>query len=132
MGIVVTIAMLLGLIMALPKSCGPLSTISNSAQFIHAASLLLVAMGSWNSLWYGLRNLDLFWGMAGLVSGIIMILVGIIQLADQTEKPVANWLQNLSSFLRPFRAILFVGLLASFLLYAVTLIQLNLGYPIIG
>jgi hypothetical protein len=32
----------------------------------------------------------------------------------------------------PLRIVLLLGLLAGFLLYSVTLVQLNLGYPIIG
>ena len=131
MGIVVTIAMLLGLVMSLPKSCGPVTAIRNNPQILHVTALLLIALGMWNSLWHGLRHLNYFWGIAGLISGVFMVLVGILLLAETKEKPVAGYLQALSHYLSPFKLFLLAGLLASFLLYAITLIQLNLGYPII-
>jgi len=92
--------------------------------------MLSIAMGLWNSLWYGVRHLGSFWGHAALATGVVMLFAGIILwLEDKVEtSPALAALLCKTSFMRwP----VVVGLLAGFLLYAVTLIQLNLSYQII-
>ncbi len=129
MGIVVTIFMLSGLLVISPwpkLSLGMLRTNSNVVNFI--ASGLLLA-GLWNSLWHGLRYLDHFWGLAALVSGFFMVMTAVLIFVDYGKK---TGLQKIYSFIKPLSLLWVIGLFASFLLYAITLIQLNLGYPIIG
>jgi hypothetical protein len=77
-----------------------------------------------------LRHLDSFWGQAALVSGLLMMVTGMLVLrAQQVAIPSAAAGPPPP---RAWRIALLLGLLASFLLYGVTLVQLNLGYPIIG
>jgi len=92
--------------------------------------LLLLALGLWNTAWYGLRHLGSFWGNAALVTGIVMLLAGFILLVESKPQhpPV---LLAVYQKLKLLRLPIFIALLASFLLYVITLIQLNLGYAII-
>ena len=91
---------------------------------------VLMSAGLWNIFWYGARHLTSFWGNAAVVSGAIMLLAALLILGE--KKPVASkWLLAFSNWIKPFRSLIVMGLVLSFLLYAVTLIQLNLGSPII-
>lgn len=127
MGIVVCISMLLGLLMFTPKAW-----ITNKSlvkwQFIIAVQLYL--FGVWNAAWYGIQHLGSFWGMAALVSGLAMILSGIL-LAVESRDEKSKFIISFYQLIKLIRSLTVVALLASFLLYAVTLIQLNLGVPII-
>ncbi|MEO0368621.1 MAG: hypothetical protein AAF197_07525 [Pseudomonadota bacterium] len=107
MGIVVATAMFLGLI-AFWRS--------KQDSFNKVATYCLFIFGGWNTLWYGVQNWSQFWGVAALVSGLVMLSAAAI-----LQRPTD----------RSLKTIVLVGLMASFLLYAVTLIQLNLGLPII-
>jgi len=127
MGIVVTIAMLLGLVVLRPTPWRDGASENGDLRFVVFTSATLLLTGLWNALWYGLRNLDSFWGVAALVSGIIMILAAMIIFLESGEPVVAD-----STWVGSIRSLVVWALAACFLLYAVTLVQLNLGYPIIS
>ncbi|MEM7360180.1 MAG: hypothetical protein AAF431_13850 [Pseudomonadota bacterium] len=132
MGIVVCVSMLIGLLGFMPMPWRENQGNSVPAQSIlgriqSVAPLLLAIMGAWNALWYGLRNLGSFWGNAGLLTGLIMMMAAVLLNKANT----GSLLALIYRVLNPLRVLVFVALLASFLLYLVTLIQLNLGYPII-
>lgn len=117
MGTVVTIAMLFGAIalFAADKLSNPLR------RGIGVAVLLL---GLWNALWYGLRHLGEFWGHAALASGIAMLLAAALILIE-------TGMLRMATPPRAVRLIIIVALLASLLLYGITIIQIGLGYEII-
>ncbi|MFT4629587.1 MAG: hypothetical protein ACI9WC_002044 [Arenicella sp.] len=134
MGIVICVAMALGLIAFMPMPWRePDSEISGQGSLLSKiksiAPVVLVTAGAWNTLWYGLQNAASFWGKAGLITGLVMILSAVLLTTQLNQNKIITFLYNI---LKPFRLPLFVTLLASFLLYLVTLIQLNLGLPIIS
>jgi len=113
MGIVVALVMLVGLVVMVRKNTQAVTT--------KAVALLLLIGGFWNALWYGLRNLSDFWGLAGLVSGIVMVLAAVylwLSLSGNQQKTA-------------IKVLLVCALGACFALYFITLLQLNLGYEII-
>lgn len=125
MGIVVSIAMLAGLCIFLINPVSIFRSLpSNNFKVHFLVGFFLGAAGLWNAFWYGLRNVDSFWGQAALVSGLIMLvsaLVVLMSLRRPAEIVERRW----------FHWLLIAGLLASFLLYATTLVQLNLGIQIL-
>lgn len=134
MGIVVCIAMALGLIAFMPMPWRePDENLSDkdsvTGKLRSFAPLGLAAAGAWNTFWYGLQNSASFWGMAGLITGVVMMLSAVVLTTQGNSNKL---IARLYAILNPFRVPLFVALLASFLLYLVTLIQLNLGLPIIS
>jgi len=129
MGIVVTFAMLLALLVLLPQ----IKQRIKPEYGVFAGRFLLLA-GLWNALWFGLRHLPIFWGQAALVSGLVMVLAAILILKDYKDallfsQKIASSIYNLLS---PLRVVIIFVLLMSFLLYAVTLIRLNLGMSILN
>lgn len=133
MGIVVTLFMLLALLMVSPLkwlSFGQLKSNQGLASFIGVGLLLT---GLWNALWHGLRYLHDFWGIAALVSGIFMVTVAIIILNRHASTMVTKLPAITSAYklINPLSALCILGLFLSFMLYAITLIRLNLGLPII-
>lgn len=107
MGIVIAVIMLLGTLALL--------NVRWKSNFV---SIALLSGGLWNALWYGLRHADSFWGNASIITGLLMVLAaihlfGVIKLPKGLAKICA------------------LCLTAGFLLYSVTIIQLNLGCPII-
>lgn len=134
MGIVVAVFMLLGLLMLSPwdkLSLGAKRYKPSTANFIGTGLLLT---GLWNSLWHGLRYIEYFWGIAGLVSGTFMVLVAIMIIKQFGTNILSTLgiIKTLDGVIRPFKILCLIGLLFSFLLYSITLIQLNLGLPILG
>jgi len=128
MGIVVCIAMLLGVIMFMPKPWRPSTPVNKFILRIQQVTpVLLMAIGSWNCLWYGLRHIGSFWGLVAVVSGVTMVLAGLV-LSTQSNAGEHGLKHTIQRILRAPRIPVFMVLLASFLLYLVTLIQLNLGY----
>jgi len=124
-GIVVTVAMLAALCVFIVK---PISIFRKpsfknvKAHFLIGVFLLIA--GVWNALWYGAQHLSQFWGQAAFISGLIMAVSAVVILTSLRrpgEVVARRW----------FHWLLIVGLLLSFLLYAITLIQLNLGMEII-
>ena len=132
MGIVVCIFMLLGLLLLSPLAFLNIKPLLAKPIILWIARLLGL-MGLWNSLWYGLQNWQSFWGIAAIVSGISMILAAILILVDQQDpwfyKKTA--IKAIHKLTKTLSVVILLVLLVSFILYAVTLIQLNLGYPII-
>ena len=132
MGIVVCVAMLIGLFgfMPMPWRADQANSVpaqSPLGRLQSVAPLVLATMGAWNALWYGLRHLGSFWGNTGLVTGLIMLMAAVLLNKTNT----GSLLTLIYRVLQPLRVLVFLALSASFLLYLVTLIQLNLGYPII-
>ncbi|MEH6358150.1 MAG: hypothetical protein V7745_04120 [Pseudomonadales bacterium] len=132
MGIVVCITLLLGLLSFLQnwRTKKQPSTTRPTGVVLAAAPQLLLAMGLWNVGWYGLRHLGSFWGNAALFSGVTMLLAGLLLYVESKRQTPASLLAVYRA-LKPLRLVIITALLASFLLYAITLIQLNLGYAII-
>ena len=134
MGIVICLAMALGLIAFMPMPWRePDTQVSDERSFLSKvrsfAPIVLATAGAWNTFWYGLQNTASFWGKTGLITGLIMMLSAVVLTSQLNQSKI---LARLYKILNPFRIPLFVTLLASFLLYLVTLIQLNLGLPIIS
>lgn len=128
MGIVVTIAMLLGLVVLIPLTKG----VFKSHQVIFIGRFLLLA-GLWNALWFGLRHLGVFWGLAAIVSGLAMVMAAVLMI-KQNQDPLFSRSQIVSGaykVLKPFKPVIIALVIASFGLYAITLIRLNLGLAII-
>jgi len=90
-------------------------------------SLSLVILGAWNLLWYGLRHFGEFWGWSAIISGLAMILAAVIIFRERSD-PVGSSTSTLGAV----RGLVVITLAVSFILYAVTLIQLNMGLPILG
>lgn len=112
MGIVIAVVLLIGAI-ALGSAQFAKRRITNEI-----ASYLLLIGGLWNAVWYGLRHLGSFWGNASIITGVLMVLAALSLFRFITLASVN-------------RKLLALGLLAGFALYAITIVQLNLGYPII-
>ena len=133
MGIVVTIFMLLGLLMVSPLTWLSFDAKRQNIALANFIGLGLLLTGLWNSLWHGLRFLQDFWGLAALVSGIFMIMVAIIILNRHASTMVTKLPAITSAYklINPLSALWILGLVLSFMLYAITLIRLNLGLSII-
>jgi len=126
MGIVVAVAMLFGLIVLRPTPWRADDVISVDLRIVVFTSVLLSITGAWNFAWYGLRHLDDFWGIAALVSGGAMILSAVIIFLERGDPTGVGM-----TWVKAIRPAVIWTLAGCFILYAVTLIQLNLGYPII-
>lgn len=129
MGIVVTIFMGLGLLLLLPAGADWLERRAPGRGIEKAIVYGLLLAGLWNGLWHGLRHLDDFWGLAALLSGACMVAAALLlRGARGATRPTGDvhWWRRTAT------GVASAGLFASFLLYAVTLIRLNLGLPIIG
>lgn len=113
MGTIVTVCMLIGLLFAAPYAVSsklkPLPSI-----FAWLVGAIVFTAGGWNTFWHGLRNLTNFWGLAALISGVFMM-VTAIYIMQLKAMPVG---------LLRIRAIVLLGLLICFLLYATTIARL--------
>lgn len=121
MGIVVCLAMLLGLVMLRPSPFNAKHRVNFNAEFKRIVWLALGVLGFWNAL-YGLLKISGFWCFMSVVSGLAMVLAAGL-IASEQEDNVADRSKVENAI------ILALGI--SFLVYAVTLIQLNLGYSIL-
>lgn len=122
MGIVVCLTMLLTLAVLRPSPWnGSLSDRSNLG-FFTAVAIASAIFGAWNVI-YGLRYLFSFWGLAALLSGLLMLCASLVLVIERSSGGNVQPLARLA---------LVVGLAIFFLLYAITLIQINLGLPYIG
>ena len=121
MGIVVCLAMLLGLVMLRPSPFNAKHRVDFNANFKRIVSIALGALGLWNAL-FGVFAISGFWSVMSIVSGIAMVLAAAVIVRDQTE--------NSGESSNAENGIILV-LAICFLVYAVTLIQLNLGYAIL-
>ncbi len=134
MGIVVTVFMLLGLLMASPWVPPGLRVLRTSPALVDKLACGLLLAGLWNALWHGLRHLGEFWGQAALVSGFLMVAVALLLLVehggDFWRKQAAAGRAHRA--LKPLAPALVLGLALCFCLYAVALVRLNLGLSIPG
>ena len=134
MGIVVTVFMLLGLLLVSPFCFFSLKRYREKQGLVTFIGFGLLLSGLWNTLWFGLSNPLIFWGQAALVSGVFMVAVACLIIGSHYKgnEKVLGFFRSISRRLESLRLLLILGLLASFLLYLITLIRLNLGYPILG
>lgn len=101
--------------------------VSFDPRFRQIVWIMLGMLGVWNVL-YGLFKIDGFWFFMSLVSGLAMVLAaGVIASDGGSNQNDSNEGQPRS--LGENSIVFILGL--SFLVYAVTLIQLNLGYAIL-
>ena len=113
MGTIVTVCMLAGLLFSVPyATSSKLKPLPGILGWLVGA--VVFTAGGWNTFWHGLRNLTNLWGLAALISGVFMMItaVYIMQL-----KSIPAWLIRI-------RAIVFLGLLICFVLYATTIARL--------
>lgn len=122
MGIVVTIVMFLGIIFLLKPYAN---------KYTSAVAVLLIVFGGWNALWHGVRHWQEFWGVAALVSGTFMLFAALLLLARSKPALLCHYAVFSDNTVTWFRRGIVLGLMLHFLLYFITLVQLNLGYPII-
>lgn len=127
MGIVVTLAMLFGLIVLRPTPWRDENAKVQNPGFVTFTITALTVFGLWNFLWYGLRHLGDFWGWAAIVSGASMVAAALIVFVERESSSDSS-----NSRLIAARSPVIGVLAISFLLYAITLVQLNMGLPIIG
>lgn len=76
MGTIVTVCMFAGLLFAsrLPL----LNAVERLPIWVrHSVGILVFAAGAWNVFWHAIRHLTEFWGIAALVSGALMMVVGL-------------------------------------------------------
>jgi len=113
MGTVVTACMFIGLIFAsrLP-GLNMLQRLPLWARSIPA--LLVFAAGAWNVFWYAIQHLTEYWGIAALISGLLMMLTAVF-IVDESRLPNA---------LRKARPIILLLLLGCALHYAITIYRL--------
>ena len=110
MGIVVAIALLFGVL--------ALFSVQRLARQKWLV-ILLALTGAWNVHWYGLQHIGEFWGWIALASGATMMMSSIVlHKGSQAYSSLVLWLLRFA-------------MLGFLLLYVVTIIQLNLGYPIL-
>lgn len=110
MGTVVTVCMLLGLVFGLltliwPRAHGLVS---------RGVGVLVLFAGAWNVFWYWLRHPTQYWGIAALVTGLLMIFTAYYLLADA----------RVTTFLRKAKPVVLVMLAAGFFHYANTIYHL--------
>ena len=110
MGTIVTVCMFLGLIVA--SGLPLIKTLPTIVK--KTVATLVLAGGLWNTLWYGLQHLTEFWGIAALVSGILMIITAMYVLS----------VHKLPSILVKAKPIVLFLLLGCALLYAITIARL--------
>ena len=133
MGIVVCISMLLGLCVLQPTPWNSTKRAKQAPKLVLFVAVALLGLGLWN-LVYGYLNINGFWKLASIVSGIAMVMASVYVFNERNimAEDVNNNTDNHSNFSNSALRKAVVAVLAlSFLVYAVTLIQLNLGYPIL-
>ena len=118
MGIVITLVLLITLLSLCIGVVGSDTALLNRAVARRAVALTALIAGLWNAVWYGAQHYTEFWGLVALASGLLLITAAVVRLRPERWR----WLQILSSVL----------LLGFFLLYAITIIRINLGLPILS
>ena len=110
MGTIVTVCMLVGVIVATP-----IALVTKSPLLLRkAGACVVLAAGLWNVLWYGLQHLTEFWGVAALVSGLLMITTtGYVLIPSR----LPGWIQTL-------RPVILLLLFGCAMLYAITIARL--------
>jgi len=110
MGTVITFCMFAGLIVAAPA---PYVDRAPRA-FRVSVGYVVLAAGLWNVLWYSVRHITEFWGMAALASGGLLILTAFFIIAPN----------RLPGILRKARPLVLLLLFGCALLYAITIARL--------
>jgi hypothetical protein len=113
MGTIITVCMLIALLFStrLPL----LKNIQRLPRsFRRAVSILVFAAGCWNILWYAVRHFKEFWGLAALISGLLMLITSMYMLDAHRLPPLLNRL-------RPQVLLLLSGCA---ILYAVTIYRI--------
>ncbi len=130
MGIVVCILLGIALMLLKPLSQLGFNRLSNKPILVKFLALAVFNIGFWNAFVYGMREIDHFWGLAGIGSGVLMILASLVIFFQKKliDMPVPNGKQ---AFLIASQWVLSISLLCFFMLYLVTLVRLNLGMPIL-
>jgi len=124
MGIVVSLAMLLGIVFLLFER---FYKAPNASRFTQISLGFLVLSGLWNSVWYGLSNINTFWGLAGFVSGVFILMASLLVYKKGLgESSMAPFAQTL------IRILVVMGLILCFALYVITIVRINLSLPIIA
>ena len=107
---IVTVCMFVGLLVA--SDLPALRQLPRPVKNIAAGFVL--AAGLWNTFWYGLQHLTEFWGLAALVSGVLMVIVSFYVLCPG----------RVPSIFHKARPVILVVLLGYALMYAVTIARL--------
>jgi len=113
MGTLITVCMLIALLFStrLPL----LKHIQRLPRILRrVVSILVFAAGCWNILWYAVRHFMEFWGLAALISGLLMLVTSVYMLD-------AHRLPTLLNRLRPQVLLLLSGCA---ILYGVTLYRM--------
>ena len=134
MGIVVLIFMVLGVLHQSRirwLSLGEFVQNPSISKFIGVGLLLA---GLWNLLWFGLRHLDVFWGIAAIVSGFCMIMTAVVVLSECGGPSLSSnsVVKKITLGAKSLLTLWLLGLFASAILYGITIVRLNLGLPIIA
>ena len=110
MGTIVTVCMFAVLLVA-----SDLPLLRGLPQWLKRTVAVIALLGGlWNSLWHGLRHLTEFWGLAALVSGILMVICSLYVLRPGL----------LPAMLHRARPVILVVLLGYALMYAITIARL--------
>lgn len=122
MGIVVCLTMLLTLAVLRPSPWNSALEDQSTVGFYTVVTIASAIFGAWNAL-YGLTHLFSFWGVTALLSGLLMLCASLVLVIERFKGTAIGHL---------LRSALIVFLAISFLLYATTLIQINLGMSYFG
>ncbi len=122
MGIVVSFTMLLLLSVLRPSPWNGRVQDQSSTLFFSATILAALIFGGWNAF-YGLGHLGEFWGFAALLSGVLILLSGLVLVIERSQGALIASLPRIA---------LVAALAACFVLYTVTIVQLNLSLPYLG
>lgn len=109
--------MLLGLVLAVPLALDRQGWIIRRPGLQLVIATVVLLAGIWNVAWYGIQHINQFWGLAAAGSGVVMVAVATSSVAARQQRRLFQFLC--------------LALLGFFLLYAITLIRLNLHLPII-
>jgi hypothetical protein len=124
MGIVVCITMLIGLSVLQPTPWDSAKQLEHGPNFLLFTAVSLAVFGSWNAV-YAYLSLDGFWSWVSLVSGLAMLCASFYVYSERHAEAGAVTPVTLR------RKATIAILAISFILYVITLVQLNLGYSII-
>lgn len=135
MGIVVCISMLLGLSVLQPTPWNSAKRANHHPRLVLVTAITLFALGTWN-FFYGYLNINGFWSMASMVSGSAMVFASYYVYRERPSAPLPekNTVSDDSQSDKAqsgIRKAVVAVLALSFLVYAITLVQLNLGYSIL-
>ena len=122
MGIVICLTILLTLSVLRPSPWNGRREDTSPIGFYSFVCIISVLFGTWNAF-YGLRHLFEFWGVAALISGVLLLCASLTLVLERSRGVSIAHLPRL---------LLVIGLTLSFMLYAITIVQLNLGLPYLG